>query len=106
MKGRVDSAFAIYTLPWANMGCICLSLEANASQQASLPFQHLPIRMESSYICVWGWHFNAHLFSHLFFEKKIFSLLLPFWHEEKLVYSQEKGGNVFISKQEYFLPLG
>lgn len=77
MKGRVDSAFAIYTLPWANMGCICLSLEANASQQASLPFQHLPIRMESSYICVWGWHFNAHLFSHLFFEKKFLVFYCP-----------------------------
>lgn len=70
MRGRVDSAFASYTLPWANMGCICLSLEVNASHQTSLPVQHLPIRMESSYICVWGWHFNAHLFSHFFICKK------------------------------------
>lgn len=106
MRGRVDPAFASYTLPWANMGCICLSLEVNASHQTSLPVQHLPIRMESSYICVWGWHFNAHLFSHFFIWKKNFSLLLPFWHEEKLFYSQEKEKNVFISKQEYFSPFG
>lgn len=103
MKGRADPPFASYTLPWASMGCICLSLEVNASHQASLPFQHLPTRMGSSYICVWGWHFNAYLFSHLFIWKKNFSLLLSFWHEEKLVYSQEKEENVFHFQTRIFL---
>lgn len=102
MKGGVGSAFARYTLPrvtWAVFVCLLKQMPL------SKPLSH-----SNTYLLEWNRPTSVcgvDIYFHTFlFEEKNFSLLLPFWHEEKLVYSQERGGNVFISKQEYFSPLG
>lgn len=72
-----------------------------------------PLSRSNTYLLEWnrptsvcGVDILMPIYFHTFLFEKKFSLLLPFWHKEKLVYSQEKEENVFISKQEYFSPFG